>query len=149
MTFSKSFGYALRGILYIAHTSPEKPRVQVEEIASRLGVPKHFLGKIMKKAVQHGILNSTKGPHGGFALNDRTLSTPLLELVTITNSNNHFDDCVLRLHKCDAENPCPLHYKMLSYKKDLYAMFANTTVGDLLISDQPDLIRVSETSKVE
>src|SRR5918994_618927 len=64
MPFTKSFGYALRSILYIAIMSKEKSKVQVEEIAVRLSVPKHFLGKIMRLVVKNGILNSTKGPYG-------------------------------------------------------------------------------------
>jgi Rrf2 family protein len=132
MTFSKSFGYALRGILYIAGTGYNRPKVQLDEIANKLAVPKHFLGKIMKKAVKNGVLNSTKGPYGGYSLNDQTLSTPLIELAIITNSRNGFDDCVLHLDKCDADRPCPLHYQMLHYKKDVYTLFASTTIGDLI-----------------
>ena len=132
MTFTKSFGYALRGVLYIAFNSHDKPKLRVEEIANQLSVPKHFLGKIMKKLVKTGILNSTKGPYGGFSLNDSTLSTSLLDLATITNSISKVDDCVLRLDKCDANNPCPLHHKMLGYRRDLHNLFASTTVGELL-----------------
>jgi Rrf2 family protein len=136
MTFTKSFGYGLRGILYIAIASKEKHKVQVDEIASKLEVPKHFLGKIMKKVVKHGILNSTKGPFGGFSMNDHTLSTSLLELATITNSIHDFDDCVLHFNKCDMDHPCALHHRIQSYKKELYNLFANTTIGDLVIMDQ-------------
>jgi Rrf2 family iron-sulfur cluster assembly transcriptional regulator len=132
MLFTKSFGYALRGIIYIALKSYEKPKVQVDEIAMQLDVPKHFLGKIMKKVVKSGVLNSTRGPHGGFAMNDRTLSTSLLDLASITHSIPDLDDCVLRLQTCNPAQPCPLHYKMMAYKKDLYTLFANTTIGDLL-----------------
>ena len=49
MIFSKSFGYAIRSILYVAIMRDEKRYVQVEEIASKLSVPRHFMGKIMKK----------------------------------------------------------------------------------------------------
>src|SRR5687768_4954143 len=132
MTFTKSFRYALRGVLCIALNSHDKPKQRVEEIAIQLAVPKHFLGKIMKRLVKAGILNSTKGPYGGFSLNDRTLTTSLLELATITNSISNVDDCVLRLEKCDINNPCPLHHKMLSYRQELHNLFAGTTIGELL-----------------
>ena len=47
MTFSKSFGYAVRGVLYIAVMQNEKRYVQAEEIAAQLFVPRHFMGKIL------------------------------------------------------------------------------------------------------
>lgn len=131
MTFSKSFGYALRGVLYIAVNSEERPKLQVDEIASQLAVPKHFLGKIMKKLVKAGILNSTKGPYGGFSLNERTLSTSVLELATIINGISNAEDCVLRLDKCDADHPCALHHKMSCYKREFHHLIATTTIEEL------------------
>lgn len=141
MVLSKSFGYALRGILYVALGCPPRQRIQVDEIARELSVPKHFLGKVMKKIVKHGILNSTKGPHGGFSLGENTLSTTLFDLIQITDTDTPFDDCVLRFRKCNSGNPCPLHHKIEAYKKDFYQIFGKTTIGDLLNADKPDFIK--------
>jgi len=145
MFLSKSFGYALRAILYIALTSDEKQRIPADEIARRITVPKHFLSKIMKKMVKNGLLNSTKGPYGGFSLNGKTLSASLLELITITDTGAEFDSCVLRLKKCNPDHPCPLHDKLESYKKELYQIFATTTIADLLDKDHPDFIKSLST----
>lgn len=139
MTFTKSFAYALRSVLYIALNSHDKPNLRVREIASQLEVPQHFLGKIMKKLVQTGVLNSAKGPHGGFALNDRTLCVSLLELATITNSITKADDCILRLDKCDSSHPCPLHHRMLHYRKEFYELLATTSIGELTNQEPPDI----------
>ncbi len=145
MLFSKSFGYALRGILYIAMVSDGKSRIHADEIALQLSVPRHFLGKIMKKVVKHGILDSTKGLHGGFSLNEKTLSTPLLDLVMLTDGKDQFETCVLRLRKCNSDHPCPLHHKMETHKKELFQLFFSTTIGDLLYADQPDFIKSLST----
>ena len=67
MIFSKSFGYALRGVLYVA-LSADKGPVQLNEIAEALGVPRHFMGKIMKRLAHNSILDSQKGPSGGFEI---------------------------------------------------------------------------------
>ena len=147
MIFSKSFGYALRGILYTALTCKEKQRIQVDEIARELAVPKYFLSKIMKNIVKHGILNSTKGPHGGFSLSEKTLSTPLLDLMIITNGDTQFNSCVLRLKKCNSNLPCPLHHKMETFKIELYQFFTQTTIGDLLETNQPNFIKSLSTDR--
>jgi Rrf2 family protein len=80
MFLSKSFGYALRGILYVAVMQDEKRKVQIDEIATKLSVPKHFLGKIMQQIVKAGLLKSTKGPYGGFSLAAETLNTPVAKV---------------------------------------------------------------------
>ena len=71
MIFSKTFGYALRGVLYLSTINEDKPRVQLDEIAAKLSIPRHFLGKVMKKLVKEGVLSSMKGPFGGFSVNER------------------------------------------------------------------------------
>src|SRR6187397_3261713 len=100
MFISKSFGYALRGVLYIALMHDENRKVQVGEIATQLSVPKHFLGKIMQQMVKAGLLKSTKGPYGGFSLTGKTLDTPLIKLVEITDGTEQFSMCVLNLKYC-------------------------------------------------
>ena len=141
MIFSKSFGYALRGILYVAMMSDENRKIRIDEMANRLSVPRHFLGKIMNRVVKGGILNSTKGPSGGFSLNTTTLNTPLLTLVQLTDGLEQFDSCVLRLRKCNENHPCPLHYQTVAYKNDLLRIFSDTSLGSLLKQDKPDFIR--------
>jgi Rrf2 family protein len=145
MIFSKSFGYALRGILYVAMMSDENRKIRIDEMANRLSVPRHFLGKIMNKVVKKGILGSTKGPNGGFSLNNTTLSTSLLTVVESMDGLEQFDGCVLRLRKCNEEYPCPLHHSMVTYKNDLLKIFSDTNIGSLLKEDKPDFIRSIST----
>ena len=146
MILSKSFGYALRGILYIAKMQDEKRKIQIDEIAGNLSVPKHFLGKIMQQTVKEGLLKSTKGPYGGFSLANGTLNTPLIRLVEITDGMDQFRICVLKLKYCDGTNPCPLHFEMEEIKKKFLTVFKETTIGDLLKDNKADFIKSISTN---
>ena len=136
MVCSKSFGYALRGVLYVALMSDQKPRVQVDEIAEKLSVPKHYLGKIMKQIVKEGILTSTKGPYGGFSLNEKTLLSSLLSILSITDGFEQFNTCVLRLRKCNSSRPCPLHDQIEANRKQWLQIFSKTSIADLMNKDE-------------
>jgi Rrf2 family transcriptional regulator, iron-sulfur cluster assembly transcription factor len=140
MFFSKSFGYALRGVIYIAASS-QKPRVCVEELADHLKVPRHFMGKVMKALVKNDILHSTKGPTGGFSLNERTLDTPLIRILETTDGQKHFDLCVLRFTKCNSQNPCPLHPKIEETRDKLSGLLSDTRIKDLLTDNSEEMIR--------
>jgi Rrf2 family transcriptional regulator, iron-sulfur cluster assembly transcription factor len=146
MILSKSFGYTLRGILYIAKMQDEQRKVQIDEIAANLSVPKHFLGKIMQQTVKAGLLRSTKGPYGGFTLANETLATPLIKLVEITDGMEQFRICVLKLKYCDGTNPCPLHYEMEEIKGKFLTVFRETTIGDLLKDNKTDFIKSLSTN---
>ena len=141
MNLSKSFGYALRGILYIAKMQDENRKIQIDEIARSLSIPKHFLGKIMQSVVKEGLLKSTKGPYGGFSLTNETLSTPLIKLVEITDGMEQFRVCVLKLKFCDGSNPCPLHHKMEQLRRNFLSVFSETTIDELLKKSKDDLIK--------
>jgi len=132
MVFSKSFGYALRGILYIALMSTRKPRVSLDEIAENLDVPRHFLGKVLKRLVKSGIISSTRGPSGGFSLNETTLSTPLTQIVEVSGDQKKLNACVLSLSICSSTNPCPLHKQAEILKREWNEVLADTTIADLL-----------------
>lgn len=141
MFLSKSFGYALRGILYVARMEAEKGKIQVDEIANTLSVPKHFLGKIMQQVVKAGLLKSTKGPYGGFSITPATLHSPLIKLIEITDGMEEFSFCVLKLKYCDGLNPCPLHNEMDEIRKSFLDMFSKTTIGDLVKDSNNNLIK--------
>jgi len=146
MFFSKSFGYALRGVLYVATMGEEKRKIRIDEMAARLSVPRHFLGKIMNKVAKNGILNSTKGPNGGFSLNDATSNTTLLSLIETMDGTQQFDTCLLRSKKCSEETPCPLHLLMKTQRDDLMTIFVDTTVLSLLKDNKLDFIRSISTT---
>ena len=139
MLFSKTFGYALRGTLFLALIQEEKEKVQLDEIALTIDVPRHFLGKVLKKLVKEEVLGSAKGPHGGFFLKEDTLKTPLLKIVAITDGLSSFQQCVLRFQDCNPENPCPLHQKVEAVVQELRKTIGETTIGDLMIEDKKRL----------
>ncbi len=141
MIFSKSFGYALRSVLYISMIRDTKTKVQLDEIAEQLIVPRHFLGKVMKKLVKDGVLNSMRGPFGGFSINARTLEKTLFELIEITGEVEEFGKCVLSLKKCNSKNPCPIHHQIDGLRKKWHHLLSTTTIGDLINKDQPDFIK--------
>jgi Rrf2 family transcriptional regulator, iron-sulfur cluster assembly transcription factor len=140
MVFSKSLGYAVRSLLYIALEANNKKKVQLNEIALKIEVPRYFLAKIMKKMVKEKMLDSKKGPNGGFYSNDKTRDTTLAQLMRITGEHEKLNTCVLKFKKCNAKHPCPMHNQVEALRKQWNEMLLSTTVGDLLSADNPDFL---------
>jgi len=146
MIFSKSFGYAIRSILYVGVMRHEKRCVQVEEVATKLAVPRHFMGKVMKKLAKEKILVSTKGPAGGFILNEHTLQMSLLSIIEIIDGVEIFNSCALRAKECNSLSPCPMHFQLESVKHNLKSILSDTTIGDLLQENKPEFIKSISTA---
>jgi len=141
MVLSKSFGYALRSIIYMSLVNDSNRNVQLQEIAEELSVPRHFLGKVMKRLAKNGVVDSAKGRSGGFMLNEATLSYSLKDLIVLIEGDSLFTACVIGFKKCNEKNPCPLHRQMVEIRKQVINTYSETKISDLLIDDKTELLK--------
>ena len=129
--FSKTFGYALRAATFVALHGKDGKKVGLQELSQSLDIPYHFLGKIMQDLVRHGIVDSTKGPSGGFYTNERTAEKPLLDILSITDGSLVFNQCALYIKQCNAALPCPLHHDFAICRDGMLRAMSGKTVGTL------------------
>jgi Rrf2 family transcriptional regulator, iron-sulfur cluster assembly transcription factor len=141
MLFSKSFGYALRSVLYLASVGEGTSRIALDEIADVLKVPRHFLGKVMKRLVKEGVLSSQKGPSGGFSMNEKTLNLTLYDFLLLSGETTQFESCILRLNRCNSQNPCPMHDKAEFVRNEWQRVLSSTMIKDLLKVNQAEFIQ--------
>ncbi len=141
MLLSKTFAYALRSMLYLSLVEDGNKPVQISEIAQCLNIPKHFLAKVLQQFSKKGILESVKGPNGGFRLNEKSMQTSLIEIFEITDGTEVFEQCALRFNKCDHINPCPLHNKVSEIRHHLISILSDATIADLMNNGQPLLMK--------
>lgn len=85
----------------------------------------------MQDLVRHGILDSVKGPSGGFYANDLTADIPLLDILSITDGSLVFDQCALNIKRCNAANPCPLHHDFAECRNGMLRAMAEKNIGTL------------------
>src|SRR5690606_9669176 len=107
--FSKTCEYGIRSVFFIAHRTEGGNKVSIKEIATGINSPEHFLAKILQDLSRKGIVKSTKGPNGGFYMDEASLQRPLLDVVEATDGNGLFSGCGLGLVSCSESKPCPLH----------------------------------------
>ena len=140
MLFSKSFGYAVRSIMYLG-MQQDRRHMQAKDIATALGIPRHFTGKILKRLAKEKILLSIKGPSGGFTINEQSLKTPLITVFMITEGRSTLEACALRFGKCDSANPCPLHADIDQLRRDLTQVLSGKTIESLMTGDGEQLLK--------
>ena len=129
---SNTSKYAIRALIYLELYSSPENKQGIKKIASELGIPSPFLGKILQVLVKHKLLGSTKGPHGGFYLNRSAIDIALMEIVEIMDGKEVFDMCVIRTAPCDPERPCSMHHKLGSARRDMKRIFSTETIADLV-----------------
>jgi Rrf2 family protein len=130
MTLPQTAEYALRAVLYIAASGQARP-VRVEEIARALDVPRNYLSKTLHQLARAGILDSWRGPRGGFRLSNPPERTTL-ESVIAPFGTSIASGCLLGRSECRDDRPCPAHARWKGVAVAMRSFFAETTVADLM-----------------
>lgn len=128
---SKSCKYAIRASVFVASKVNDDVKLSVKEIAKEIEAPPAFTGKILQTLNKYKIITSLKGPYGGFFCEKYQLNLPVLEIVNAMDGLSIFRECVMGLHQCSDEHPCPMHTEYSETRALLLKSFQETTVGSL------------------
>lgn len=129
--FSKTCEYAIRAVIFITRESNNNRRVGVKEIAEGIGSPVYFIAKILQELSRKGIVQSLKGPNGGFYMDGNALNHTLVDIVIAIDGDKLLTGCALGLNECSELRPCPLHAEFKHIRKDLHGLLSRTKLSEL------------------
>lgn len=130
LIFSRQCEYALQAVLYLA-LRPEGEMTSIKDLARTLGIPYHFLGKILQDLTRKKLLISLKGPTGGFALAVPARDVTLFHIVEAIDGAGFLRDCVLGFPECSGTNPCSVHSTWGRLRDDVYQMLISKNIGEM------------------
>ncbi len=128
--FSKTCEYAIRAMIYIAQKTKDGSKVGFKEIASGIDSPEHFIAKILQDLSKKKLLQSSKGPHGGFYLDAESNKLCLADIVRAIDGDQLFIGCGLGLKYCSEKNPCPIHNEFKYIRDATQKMLQTATISD-------------------
>ena len=130
---SNTSRYAIRALIYLAINKNNGRKIGIKKIAEDLDIPSPFLGKILQTLAKQKVLNSTKGPNGGFGISDKSQDLSLFDIIKIIDGSDLFDQCLISDKLCSEMegNPCSLHEHYESIRKNLKTMFEGHTIQQL------------------
>lgn len=132
--FSKSCEYAIKATIYIAVQSNQDNRVGLKDIAKEIASPEAFTAKILQQLSRNNIINSIKGPNGGFQIDKKEMTKiKLSQIVLAMDGDAIFKGCGLGFKECSEKKPCPVHEKFKVIRNELKNMLENTSVYELSI----------------
>jgi len=127
--FSKTCEYAIRAMIFIAQKTKEGNRIGIRDIAKGIDSPEHFIAKILQELSRKGLVQSAKGPNGGFYLDAHSMKQSLADIVRAVDGDKIFQGCGLGLRQCSETHPCPIHHEFKSVRKQLFQMLEKARVG--------------------
>lgn len=130
MIYSKPCEYAIRALVYVARF-PDHGAAQGTQIAKAEGLPAPVLGKVLQELVRKGLLESRRGPGGGFRLARNPRLIALRDIVAAIDGLDQFAECAVGLEGCSDDSPCPLHDTWKGIRTQLMKYLETTTLADM------------------
>ena len=130
MIYSRSAEYAIRAFVHLART-PDGGYAMVKNIAEQEDIPLHFLAKILQQLARKGLLRSSKGPTGGFALGAEPREIRLLDIVEALDGLEEYARCAVGQPQCSHSKPCFMHDRWDGLRSRIMEYLGRNTIADL------------------
>jgi len=127
----KDTDYALAAVAFLAKHA-EGRRFSATELASALDLPHGFLRKILKTLSREGIVCSTPGKGGGFALAKKSRDVTVYSVMKAVQGPIHGTECAVNKHVCGNTHACRVRQIMGSIEKQLRTELSRIPISDLI-----------------
>ncbi|HNO77177.1 MAG TPA: Rrf2 family transcriptional regulator [Phycisphaerae bacterium] len=128
---SLSGQYALRAMIYMAQHIDDWP-IPGREIADETDIPAKYLSKILGDLVRHGVLSSSRGKTGGFAMRRKPDRTRLYDILLPFEQFQH-RTCPFENKRCSDAHPCLAHERWKKVVEAELNFLQKTTIAEIAV----------------
>ncbi len=111
MQLTRAADYGVRAMVYLAGL-PLHSRVSISELAKVTEAPEAFLTKVLQRLVASGLIDSHRGPSGGFELNSPAAGIFMLDVVEAIEGPLQLNLCTGKCNgalACSRQEWCAAH----------------------------------------
>ena len=123
--------HALRALLVLGRHYGQRP-VRADEIADATGAPRNYLAKTLNVLAKARLVDSARGPFGGFVLAIPPERLTLDRVVDLFDEPRAQSKCMLGTAPCDPQRPCAAHLRWTAITNARRAPLCTTSIADLL-----------------
>lgn len=127
MHLSRIADYALRACVALAG----QERLKAKDLAVREGLPTPYLAKVVQTLRVGGLVQSERGPKGGFILARPASKITIREVIEAVQGEVFFRRCVSNKKRCVPKGYCTLHPLWRKMEKKFANEMGRLTIEDL------------------
>jgi Rrf2 family protein len=122
---------SIKAVVYLGSKFESGEKSGIREIAEFISENEHTVGKLLQKLVKAGIINSMKGPNGGFYITAAQKKLRIISIIEAIDGKEVFKQCGLGLSKCSEYRPCPIHNDFKPIRELFKKMCNEKRIADL------------------
>ena len=139
---SQKAKYAIKALLVLARAQDENLLVQAGDISADQTIPKKFLDLIFFELRRHGLVQSTRGREGGYALARPAAEISIAAIVRAVDGPLAPLPCASvkfyrRCSDCEDEKTCEVRRLMREVRDAASAILDNTSLAEAAATNAP------------
>ncbi|MBE0536545.1 MAG: Rrf2 family transcriptional regulator [Phycisphaerae bacterium] len=123
--------YALRAMVNLAERYDSEV-ISTRQLSKDEDIAYPFAAKILQKLAAAGLVTSTMGPHGGFALSRRPQDISLLDVVGAVQGEVTVNTCFMTGHTCPRQPKCRIKPRIAALQEHIEDYLKQMTLADLI-----------------
>ena len=132
---SQKAKYAIKALLVLARAQEEDRLVQAPDVSAEQNIPKKFLDLIFFELRRHGLVQSTRGREGGYALAKPAAQISIAAIVRAVDGPLAPLPCASvkfyrRCADCEDEKTCEVRKLMREVRDAASAILDNTSLAE-------------------
>ncbi|MDH5182870.1 MAG: Fe-S cluster assembly transcriptional regulator IscR [Gammaproteobacteria bacterium] len=132
--------YAVTAMLDLAIHYSDGP-ITLADISGRQGISLSYLEQLFSKLRKHGLVDSARGPGGGYRLSRASSEIAVVEVITAVDEKVDATRCGGK-GNCQGEERCLTHELWTDLSTQIYDFLNNITLGDLV--EKRGVVEVAE-----
>ncbi len=138
--------YAVTAMLDLALHAKDAP-VPLADISRRQGISLSYLEQLFAKLRRNELVNSARGPGGGYRLNRAAEDIPVVAVINAINENVDATRCG-GLGNCQDNEPCLTHELWMDLSERIHEFLAGISLGDLVSRREVQAISARQDGRV-
>ena len=139
LRLSKKADYALMAVTHLA-VRPS-PSTSAREIAEQYDIPLELMAKVLQRLVRVGLLVSTQGTRGGYALGRPPAAMTVADVIQAIDGPFGITACSTTEHNCDQYTKCSIRDPLWQIRERIATTLQTVTIAELaaerVLSDPP------------
>ena len=140
LRFTKRADYGLMAIHYIA-VNDRLGAVSAKRIAEEFTIPPELMAKILQRLAKQGLIVSTNGPKGGYALARRPTEITVGQVIRALEGPINIVSC-LEDADCPQMEKCNLRRPVHKIQAAISQVLDTMSLAELTSADVPELLSI-------
>ncbi len=127
LAISEANRIAYQAMVFIANS---EVLLNANDIAENIHSSKHHVSKVLQRLVKSNLLNSTRGPKGGFSLKRDAKDIKLIEILEAIEGSVVINECAVNNDDCPFES-CIMGNICQSINQDILDFLQKNSIEDI------------------